>query len=59
MKEFILLYDDARAAASPEETLMAFLQSTYEAGADLAKWDRAALERGAAPASGSRSGGSA
>jgi hypothetical protein len=45
MKEFILLYDDARAAASPEETLMEFLQSTYEAGADLARWDRAALER--------------
>ena len=45
MKEFILLYDDMRSAPSPEEALMEFLQSTYEAGAKLAKWDRAALER--------------
>jgi hypothetical protein len=42
---FLLLYDEVRNAANPEETLMEFLQSTYEAGADLAKWDRAALER--------------
>ena len=45
MKEFILLYDDVRDAAVPEEALMQFLQSTYHAGADLAGWDRAALER--------------
>jgi hypothetical protein len=32
-------------AAAPEERLIAFLQSTYEAAADLAKWDRAGLER--------------
>jgi hypothetical protein len=43
--EFILKYDDMRAAASPEAALMEFLQSTYEAGANLAKWDRASLER--------------
>ena len=45
MKEFILPYDDVRAAAAPEAALTEFLQSTYEAGADLARWDRAALER--------------
>ncbi|MDQ3803628.1 MAG: DUF5996 family protein [Acidobacteriota bacterium] len=45
MKEFLLMYDDVRAAESPEASLMEFLQSTYEAGADLAGWDRAALER--------------
>jgi hypothetical protein len=43
--EFILKYDDARAAPSPEDAVMDFLQSTYEAAANLAKWDRAALER--------------
>jgi Family of unknown function (DUF5996) len=45
LKEFILLYDGVRSADSPEAVLMSFLQSTYDAGADLAKWDRAALER--------------
>lgn len=45
MKEFFLLYDDVRKSSSPEQTLMDFLQSTYEAGANLAGWDRAALER--------------
>ncbi len=45
MKEFLLPYDDVRAAASPDDALLEFLQSTYEAGADLAGWDRAALER--------------
>jgi hypothetical protein len=43
--EFILKYDDVRAAASPDDAVMDFLQSTYEAGARLANWDRAALER--------------
>jgi hypothetical protein len=42
--EFILMYDDVRRAKSPEEALMSFLESTYEAGATLAKWDRDALE---------------
>ncbi|HEY5885009.1 MAG TPA: DUF5996 family protein, partial [Pyrinomonadaceae bacterium] len=45
MKEFFLLYDDIRSADSPERALMDFCQTTYEAGADLANWDRAALER--------------
>ncbi len=43
--EFILPYEDVRKAASPDEALLAFLQSTYDAAADLAKWDRKALER--------------
>jgi len=42
--EFILPYDAVRAANEPARALMAFLQSTYEAAANLAKWDRAALE---------------
>lgn len=42
---FLLLYDDMRNAADPDAVLMDFLQSTYEAGANLANWDRPALER--------------
>jgi hypothetical protein len=42
--EFILPYDAVRTAANPDEALLAFLQSTYEAAADAAKWDRDALE---------------
>jgi hypothetical protein len=38
------MYDDVRRAGSPEEALSQFLESTYDAGARLAKWDRAALE---------------
>ncbi|HET7620276.1 MAG TPA: DUF5996 family protein [Gemmatimonadaceae bacterium] len=45
MREFILPYEAVRLAASPDETLMEFLQSTYDAAANLGKWDRAALER--------------
>jgi len=45
MSEFLLMYDHVRKSASPEDDLMEFLQSTYEAGANLAKWDRNALER--------------
>ena len=45
MKEFFLMYDDVRTAVSPRTDLLEFLQSTYEAGARLAKWDRAELER--------------
>jgi hypothetical protein len=44
LSEFILMYDDVRTAASPEHALYEFLESTYEAGARLARWDRAALE---------------
>lgn len=43
--EFILMYDDVRTADSPKATLMEFLQSSYEAGATLGKWDREALEQ--------------
>jgi hypothetical protein len=42
--EFLLPYDAVRTAADPDATLLDFLQSTYEAAADAAKWDRAALE---------------
>ena len=45
LKEFILMYDDVRNAPSPERALHDFLESTYEAGATLGNWDRAALER--------------
>ena len=44
--EFILPYDAVRTAREPEAALMAFLQSTYQAAADLAKWDRRDLECG-------------
>jgi hypothetical protein len=43
--EFLLLYDDVRTAGNPEAALMNFFQTTYEAGANLAHWDRPALER--------------
>jgi hypothetical protein len=46
--EFFLMYDDVRLSRSPEQALLEFCQSTYEAGANLAKWDRANLERPAA-----------
>ena len=44
LREFILPYEQVRTAADPDATLLAFLQSTYEAAATLAHWDRAALE---------------
>jgi hypothetical protein len=44
LREFILSYDDVRQAADPEQTLLAFLQSTYVAAADLGAWDRRSLE---------------
>jgi hypothetical protein len=43
--EFVLPYDAVRRAAHPDEALLAFLQTTYAAAADLAGWDRAALEK--------------
>jgi hypothetical protein len=42
--EFILPYDAVRRAREPARTLMDFLQTSYDAAADLAHWDRAALE---------------
>jgi hypothetical protein len=46
LKEFLLMYDDVRRSASPREALLIFLQSTYDAGANLAHWNRKELERG-------------
>jgi hypothetical protein len=45
VSEFFLPYDAVRKSSSPETALMDFCQSTYEAGANLAGWDRKALER--------------
>jgi Family of unknown function (DUF5996) len=45
LKEFLLMYDDVRRAPSPRQSLLDFLQSTYEAGASLAHWDRKELEK--------------
>jgi hypothetical protein len=42
---FLLRYEDVRTASSSEQALLEFFQSTYEAGARLAHWDREALER--------------
>lgn len=42
--EFLLPYDAVRTAADPDATLLDFLQSTYEAAAQAAAWDRGALE---------------
>jgi hypothetical protein len=48
-REFILPYDVVRESKSPDATLLDFLQTTYEAAANLAKWDRPSLERGYNP----------
>ena len=45
LHEFLLPYEAMRLAPSPDAALLAFLQSTYEAAADLGRWDRPALER--------------
>jgi hypothetical protein len=45
MGEFLLPYDAARAARSPEAAITAFVDSTYDAAATLGRWDRAALEK--------------
>ena len=45
LREFLLPYEEVRHATDPDATLLEFLQSTYEAAADRAGWDRAALER--------------
>jgi hypothetical protein len=42
--EFVLDYEAVRAALDPDAALLAFLRSTYAAAADLAQWDRAALD---------------
>jgi hypothetical protein len=43
--EYFLMYEDVRNAPSPEQALLDFCQSTYEAAANLANWDRPALEK--------------
>jgi hypothetical protein len=48
--EFLLPYEAVRSADDPDRALLAFLETTYNAAADLAHWDRAALERQTAPA---------
>ncbi len=45
LREFVLPYEAVRSARRPDDMLLQFLQTTYEAGADLAGWDRRALER--------------
>jgi hypothetical protein len=45
LREWILPYESVRASADPDGVVLEFLQSTYEAAANLARWDRAALER--------------
>lgn len=45
LAEFVLPYRAVRESAAPEATLTGFLESTYRAAADLAQWDREALER--------------
>ena len=44
VKEFFLMYDDVRRASNPEQVLLDFLESTYEAGAVQAQWPRSELE---------------
>ena len=45
LADFILPYEAVRTAASPDEAVLEFYQSAYDAAADLARWDRAALDR--------------
>jgi hypothetical protein len=48
--EFVLPYDEVRQAADPDAAVLEFFQRTYEAGAELGRWDRASLEPAASPA---------
>jgi Family of unknown function (DUF5996) len=45
MADFILPYESVRSLSSPDDAVLEFFQSVYDAGADLAHWDRAALDR--------------
>jgi hypothetical protein len=45
ISNFVLPYEIVRTAARPDEIVLAFFQSTYEAAADLAGWDRPTLDR--------------
>jgi hypothetical protein len=44
LREFILPYQDVRRAESPDDMILEFAQSAYDAASTMAKWDRAALE---------------
>jgi hypothetical protein len=57
--EFLLMYEDVRESARPENMLLDFLQSTYEAGANLGKWPRVELERARQSQSSGRAPGKA
>ncbi len=43
LKEFVLPYEAVRTAATPDQTLLAFARSTYDAASTLGAWERAAL----------------
>jgi len=45
MNEYFLMYEDVRSADNPKQTLTDFINSTYEAGANLADWKRDEMER--------------
>jgi hypothetical protein len=47
LREFLLPYESVRTSPDPDRTVLDFFNSTYEAAANLANWDRAALERAA------------
>jgi len=52
LREWVLPYEAVRAAASPENALASFVDSTYRRAATLARWDRPALEQPASAARG-------
>jgi hypothetical protein len=45
LADFILPYEAVRSAPRPDDVVLEFYQSVYEAAADLARWDRASLDR--------------
>lgn len=45
MKEFMLLYEDVQKTADPEDTLLAFLRSSYQQASTLADWDHEKIEK--------------
>ena len=49
LREFLLPYDRVRESESPDEALLEFVQTTYDAAATLGRWDRSALERSQEP----------
>jgi hypothetical protein len=55
--EFILPYEDVRRSPAPADAILEFFQSVYDGGADLAHWDRAALDRAPRAAEGAAAGG--